>query len=388
MPSSTRTRSKSADCRRSSPTSTGSRRSRTKAPLRRRSAIRFAPTPIRSTIPITTPKICSGFSSPRRSMTRPDGAVHDAGRPRTPGPRLLSLPVPDMAKIRADYTPYVARSSPLPAFPTPQRAGRIVALETKIAQAHETLEASQESTTGRQSVDPRRLRQESSGCRLGPAARRGPARRSAGLRRVAARGRDQDRRAGRRAAARGVEGLARVPPDQPANGRVAQGVRRRAFRLLRHRDCRAAPAADARQARARIAGAPANRELGWARDRQALRRQIFPGVFEGRHRRHGEEHQGRARETHRCAELDGAAHQRRSQEEGRDDGRGHRLPRQVARLRVTRHPRRRRVRQRRSRRTGSLPAPAVEDRPSRSTRPNGGWNRRRSTRSTCRCRTR
>jgi putative endopeptidase len=51
------------------------------------------------------------------------------------------------AKIRADYTPYVAKVLTLAGFPNAQaRAQKIVALETKIAQAHETLEASQDVT--------------------------------------------------------------------------------------------------------------------------------------------------------------------------------------------------------------------------------------------------
>jgi putative endopeptidase len=55
---------------------------------------------------------------------------------------------PAMAKLRADYTPYVAKMLSLAGFPNAQaRAQKIVALEMKIAQAHETLEASQESTT-------------------------------------------------------------------------------------------------------------------------------------------------------------------------------------------------------------------------------------------------
>ena len=55
---------------------------------------------------------------------------------------------PAMGKLRADYTPYVARILTLAGFPDAQaRAQKIVALELKIAQAHETLEASQDSTT-------------------------------------------------------------------------------------------------------------------------------------------------------------------------------------------------------------------------------------------------
>jgi len=55
---------------------------------------------------------------------------------------------PAMGKLRADYTPYVAKILTLAGLPDAQaRAQKIVALELKIAQAHETLEASQESTT-------------------------------------------------------------------------------------------------------------------------------------------------------------------------------------------------------------------------------------------------
>jgi putative endopeptidase len=51
---------------------------------------------------------------------------------------------PAMAKIRNDYTPYVAKILTLAGMQNAQaRAQKIVALETKIAQAHETLEASQ-----------------------------------------------------------------------------------------------------------------------------------------------------------------------------------------------------------------------------------------------------
>ena len=52
---------------------------------------------------------------------------------------------PAMAKLRADYTPYVAKILTLAGIPNAQaRAQKIVALETKIAQAHATLEASQD----------------------------------------------------------------------------------------------------------------------------------------------------------------------------------------------------------------------------------------------------
>jgi putative endopeptidase len=52
---------------------------------------------------------------------------------------------PAMVKLRADYTPYVAKILALAGLPNAQaRAQKIVALETKIAQAHETLEASQD----------------------------------------------------------------------------------------------------------------------------------------------------------------------------------------------------------------------------------------------------
>jgi putative endopeptidase len=52
---------------------------------------------------------------------------------------------PAMAKLRGDYTPYVAKILTLAGFPNAQaRAQKIVALETKLAQAHETLEQSQD----------------------------------------------------------------------------------------------------------------------------------------------------------------------------------------------------------------------------------------------------
>ena len=53
---------------------------------------------------------------------------------------------PAMVKLRGDYTPYVAKILTLAGLPNAQaRAQKIVVLETKIAQAHETLEASQDS---------------------------------------------------------------------------------------------------------------------------------------------------------------------------------------------------------------------------------------------------
>ena len=55
---------------------------------------------------------------------------------------------PSIAKLRADYTPYVAKILTLAGLPNAQaRAQKIVDLETKIAQAHETLEQSQDVAT-------------------------------------------------------------------------------------------------------------------------------------------------------------------------------------------------------------------------------------------------
>src|SRR3954471_19533988 len=54
---------------------------------------------------------------------------------------------PAMAKLRGDYTPYVAKILTLAGLPNAQaRAQKIVALETKMAQAHETLEQSEDTT--------------------------------------------------------------------------------------------------------------------------------------------------------------------------------------------------------------------------------------------------
>ena len=54
---------------------------------------------------------------------------------------------PAMAKLRADYVPYVAKILTLAGLQNAQaRAQKIVALETKIAQAHATLEASEDVT--------------------------------------------------------------------------------------------------------------------------------------------------------------------------------------------------------------------------------------------------
>ena len=54
---------------------------------------------------------------------------------------------PAMAKIRADYEPYVAKILTLAGFPNAEaRAKKIVALETKLAQAHTTLEQTEDVT--------------------------------------------------------------------------------------------------------------------------------------------------------------------------------------------------------------------------------------------------
>jgi putative endopeptidase len=54
---------------------------------------------------------------------------------------------PAMVKLRGAYTPYVAKILTLAGFPNAQaRAQKIVALETKLAQAHETLETTQDVT--------------------------------------------------------------------------------------------------------------------------------------------------------------------------------------------------------------------------------------------------
>jgi putative endopeptidase len=53
---------------------------------------------------------------------------------------------PAMGKLRRDYTPYVAKILKLAGFPNPDaRAAKIVALEAKIAQAHASLEESEDS---------------------------------------------------------------------------------------------------------------------------------------------------------------------------------------------------------------------------------------------------
>ena len=54
---------------------------------------------------------------------------------------------PAMAKLRADYVPYVSKILTLAGFPNAEaRARKIVALETKLAQAHATLEQSEDVT--------------------------------------------------------------------------------------------------------------------------------------------------------------------------------------------------------------------------------------------------
>ena len=56
---------------------------------------------------------------------------------------------PEMAKIRAAYTPYVAKIMALVGIPdAPARAAKVVALERMIAEAHESLNDSQDSAKG------------------------------------------------------------------------------------------------------------------------------------------------------------------------------------------------------------------------------------------------
>ena len=233
-----RTRSRSAGSRRSRPTSTGSRRLPTRARLPRRSATRCAPTPTRSTIPISTPRICSASSSPRRSTTRPR-RCRTCCRAASGFPTAIIISSVGPGDGQAPRRLYaLCRQDPDPRrLPNAQaRAQKIVALEKKIAQAHETLEASQESTTANNPWKRADFDKKAPGVdwgRLLGAAQLGNQQdfivwQPGAVTKLAA--------LVAVAAARRVEGLARVPPHQPDDGRAAQGVRRRAFRLLRHRD--------------------------------------------------------------------------------------------------------------------------------------------------------
>ena len=197
---------------------------------------------------------------------------------------------PAMAKLRADYTPYVAKMLTLAGFPNAQaRAQKIVALEMKIAQAHETLEASQECTTANNPWKRADFDKKAPGMdwdRLLGAAQLGNQQDFI----VWQPGADhQARRAGRLAAARRVEGLARLPPHQPDADVLPKAFDDAHFAFYGTDVNGHAAAAHPRQARADVDQRRARR-----RGRQALRREIFPRLVQGRHRRHGEEHQGRA----------------------------------------------------------------------------------------------
>jgi Predicted metalloendopeptidase len=89
-----------------------------------------------------------GISSLRPLTIPRRPSLRDAGRLGLPDRDYYLSADPAMAKLRADYLPYVAKMLTLAGVPNAQmRAQKIVASEKKIAQAHTTLEASQESTT-------------------------------------------------------------------------------------------------------------------------------------------------------------------------------------------------------------------------------------------------
>jgi hypothetical protein len=104
------------------------------------------------------------------------------------------------------------------------------------------------------------------------------------------------------------------------------------------------------------------RAIGAVNARQALHRQIFPRLGQGRDPGDGEEHQGGVRPADRYAQLDGALHQGGSQEEGRVDDRRRRLSGQVDGLFVAQGRSRHSLREQASGREAALHAAAGEDR--------------------------
>ena len=125
--------------------------------------------------------------------------------------------------------------------PTRRRAAnRILDLETKIARAHATREESEDFAKGATGLDPRRAssrrRRASTGTRC--STPRSSAARRSSRPITPARSRKLAALVGV-GAARRVEGLAGLPPAQPAGQRPAQADPRRQLRLQRHRADRA-----------------------------------------------------------------------------------------------------------------------------------------------------
>ena len=209
-------------------------------------------------------------------------ALSDAGRASgCPNANITSPPTPRWRTRATKYKAYVQTILQDAGYADPAgAAGRIMDLETKIAQGARAARAERGLRERRAGVDPPAARAEGAGDRLGGAARRRAARQCAEVRRLSFRRDPEARRAGRLGAASELEGLARLPHAEPAGERPAQAVPRRELRLLRHDACRDAAAAAARRARAQR-----DQQRAAGRGRQGLCRQIFPGFVQGRRSR-------------------------------------------------------------------------------------------------------
>ena len=248
---------------------------------------------------------------------------------------------PAMAKLRADYTPYVTKMLTLAGFPNAQaRAQKIVALEMKIAQAHETLEASQESTTANNPWKRADFDKKAPGVDWGR------------LLGAAQLGNQQDFIVWQPASITKLAALVGSQPldvwkDWLAFHRINQmsSVLPKAFDdahfafygtevtgtpQQRTRDKRAL---DVRSTSLNIMVVSA------MRSGKLYAQKYFPASYKADVDGDGEEHQGRAREADRRARLDAAGDKGRGQEEGRDDGGRDRLSRQISRLWLARYPR-------------------------------------------------
>ena len=224
---------------------------------------------------------------------------------------------PTMAKLARDYTPYVAEDPDARRLSrrAGARADRIVALETKIAQAHEPLEAEPGLRTRRTIWTRADFDKKAPGIdwdRLLGAAQLGSQQDFI----VWQPGADPEAGRAGRLASRSTcwkDWLAFHRINQMTR-RAAQGVRRRASSLS------TAPTSTARRSSGRATSAALDvaQRRARRRGRQALRRQLFPGLVEGRHRGHGQQHQGGASTSRiEALDVDGAGDQGRSEEEGR-----------------------------------------------------------------------
>ena len=199
-----------------------------------------APTSTCSTPPTSTPTTCSACGS-RRTSTEPTQlrALPAAGRPRHAGPRILPL------GRRRGWSPSARRTRPTSPRCSAWRASPDAEAARRPSASSSWRPASPGST--RRVTDTEDVPRATTTGRAPSSTSRAPGLdwdaflAAAGLGAqptfvvVAARGDRRRGRAGRSRAARDLEGLPRLPRHRSQLGRAAEGLRRRALRLLRQR---------------------------------------------------------------------------------------------------------------------------------------------------------